>query len=95
MDIAHLGMESRIRYEVTIYKMRRGYEELMDWRYPRGYRDGLNMAKELSLREDITHTELVKNIEFYHSSDPETPTDTQTAKRWICRDGKMVESCNF
>lgn len=88
-------MKIRIRYEVTLFKMRNGFEDLYDWVDATGYRDAIAKAKKHSLMEGITHTEAVKNVEFYYPDDPETTFDTRVEKRWIYIKGRFIGTADF
>lgn len=88
-------METRVRYEVVLFGMRNGYEDLMDWVDVDGYRDAVAKAKQHSLRDSITHTEVVKKIEFFYPDAPESVWDTKVERRWIYTNGKLTGTTEF
>ena len=95
MDIAHNGMESRIHYEVSLFSLVRGFEDLTDSFWADNYKDAVKKAKEWSHRDGITHTEVIKNVEFYYSTDPDTIWDTQVEKRWMYAKGKLTGTSDY
>ena len=95
MDLAHMGMDLRTRYEVSLYHMTKYGEDLKDWVSADGYRDAVKKAKELSKREDITSVAVVKNIDYYYPDKPEDIWDTIVEKRWEYRNGKLTGTFNF
>ena len=88
-------METRVRYEVSLFYMINGYEDLMDWVDVDGYRDAVKKAKQQSLKDGITHTEVVKKIEFFYPDDPESVWDTKVERRWIYTNGKLTRTTEF
>lgn len=91
----NIGMETKVRYEVTIFWMRNGFEDLKDWVVADGYRDAVKKAKEHSMKEGITHAEVVKNIDFFYPDTPRTIWDTQVEKRWFYTQGKLTMKADF
>lgn len=88
-------METKVRYEVVLFGMRNGYEDLMDWVDVDGYRDAVAKAKQQSLKCGITHTEVVKKIEFFYPDAPESVWDTKVERRWFYTKGKLTRQTEF
>lgn len=91
----NIGMETRVCYEVALFGMRNGYEDLMDWPDVYEYRDAVKKAKQQSLKDGITHTEVVKKIEFFYPDDPESVWDTKVERRWFYTKGKLTRQTEF
>ena len=91
----NIGMKTRVRYEVPLFKMRNGYEDLYDWIDAEGYRDAVMKAKKHSLKEGIIHAEVVKNIDFFYPDRPEQVMDTHVEKRWFYEKGKLTGKADF
>ena len=88
-------METRAHYEVVLFGMRNGYEDLMDWVDVDGHRDAVKKAKQQSRKGGITHTEVVKNIEFFYLDAPESVWDTKVESRWFYTNGKLTGTTEF
>lgn len=88
-------METRVRYEVSLFYMINGYEDLMDWVDVDGYRDAVKKAKQQSLKGEITHTEVIKKIEFFYPDAPESVWDTKVERRWFYTKGKLTRQTDF
>ena len=91
----NIGMKTRVRYEVPLFKMRNGYEDLYDWVDAEGYRDAVMKAKKYSLMEGIIHAEVVKNIDFFYPDRPEQVMDIHVEKRWFYEKGKLTGKADF
>ena len=88
MNLQDIGMQSRIRYEVRIFWMIRGCDDLKDWEYKDGYSQAVKRAKEISRKEGITHVDVVKVKEYFSSKDPDVTQDQDLVWWEEYRNGK-------
>lgn len=95
MDITHMGMVTRVRYEVYLFHLVGENEDFKDYLDADNYKGAVKTAKEYSFKDGITHTKVVKQIEFFYPGHPDDVSDCQVSKRWHYKKGKLTLTTDF